>query len=79
MCVEGLAPGMTYGISGSRDRTASTPTAGGEEVNRAVARFPVEDADLCPVEIDVLLSEGQDLVPTIAREHQQADRRRRVG
>ena len=49
------------------------------QVNGAGAGFPVDDADLGLVEIDMLPAQGQDLVPAAAGQHQQADRRHRAG
>ena len=49
------------------------------QVDRARAGFPVGDADLGPVEIDMLPAQGEDLVQAAARQHQQAERRHRAG
>ena len=49
--------------------------AGRRQVDRAGARFPVDDAELGLVEIVILPAQGADLVQAASRHQQQADRR----
>ena len=78
-CLPDFAPGMTHGLPALRGRAACTSTADGDGWDGAVAGFPIDDADFRPVQINMLPSKGEDLVPAAARQHQQADRCYRAG
>ena len=72
-----LRAGNDPGIVRLARQAASTSTADAERWTVRSPGFPVDDADLRPVEIDVLPAQCHDLGLSAARQHQQAERRDR--